>query len=120
MKEREGAIWVYENANIINAKAIRDALKPLLDKIVDLPDVNVVSYGAYTQTAWERDIAIKQLESYGVGLGADKELVEVRHGHWEWTGSSQICSCCGEEQPGFDTSRYYCPNCGARMDLKEN
>lgn len=39
MDVREQAIWVYENANIINAQTIREKLKPLLDKIVDLPAV---------------------------------------------------------------------------------
>ena len=37
INERDLAIKVYENANILNAKAIRDYLKPLLDKIVELP-----------------------------------------------------------------------------------
>ena len=32
MNAREKAIWVYENANILNAQAIRDNLKPLLDE----------------------------------------------------------------------------------------
>ena len=42
MDARQKAIWVYENANILNARAIRDNLKPLLDQIVDLPAVDVV------------------------------------------------------------------------------
>lgn len=42
MDVRQKAIWVYENANILNAKAIRDNLEPLLDKIVDLPAADVV------------------------------------------------------------------------------
>lgn len=32
MDARQKAIWVYENANILNAQAIRDNLKPLLDE----------------------------------------------------------------------------------------
>ena len=35
MDARQKAILVYENANILNTKAIRDGLRPLLDKIVD-------------------------------------------------------------------------------------
>lgn len=31
MSARQRAIWVYENANILNATAIRDNLKPFLD-----------------------------------------------------------------------------------------
>ncbi len=53
----------------------------------------------------------------------DCPLVEVepeKHGYWIWTGSCQVCSICDEEQYGVDTGRYYCPNCGARMDGTEN
>ena len=42
MKERERAITVYENANIFSVRAIREGMKPLLNKIVDLPSVDVV------------------------------------------------------------------------------
>ena len=42
MKERERAIQVYEDANIFSVEAIRSGLKPLLDKIVDLPTADVV------------------------------------------------------------------------------
>ena len=47
------------------------------------------------------------------------EAEPVRHGKWIWTGSCQVCSICDEEQYGVDTGRYYCPNCGAKMDGKE-
>ena len=40
----------------------------------------------------------------------------VRHGRWISHGSYFTCSVCGEEQYGVDTGRYYCPNCGAKMD----
>lgn len=43
-----------------------------------------------------------------------------RHGQWIDTGSGQECSVCGEIQYGYDSGRYYCPNCGAKMDLKTN
>lgn len=48
------------------------------------------------------------------------EFTPVKHGHWIWTGSCQVCSICDEEQYGVDTGRYYCPNCGAKMDGEEN
>ena len=44
------------------------------------------------------------------------EVVPVRHGHWIWHGSYHTCSVCGEEQYGVDTGRFYCQNCGAKMD----
>ena len=43
----------------------------------------------------------------------------IRHGHWIDTGSGQECSVCGEIQYGYDNGRYYCPNCGAKMDKEQ-
>ena len=40
----------------------------------------------------------------------------VRHAHWIDTGSGQECSECHEIQYGYDSGRYYCANCGAKMD----
>ena len=44
---------------------------------------------------------------------------EVQHGRWINHGSFEVCSVCGEEQYGHDNGRYYCPNCGARMNLEK-
>ena len=40
---------------------------------------------------------------------------EIKHGHWDDCSNMWCCSECGRD------SRYdsdYCPNCGAKMDLK--
>lgn len=84
--------------------------------IEDTPTADVVSTKAFEQVKWERDTAIEQLESYGVGFCENKELVEVKHGEWIYTGSCQVCSICDEEQYGVDTGRFYCSHCGAKMD----
>ena len=44
------------------------------------------------------------------------EAEPVRHGKWVDTGSGQECSVCGEIQYGYDSGRYYCSNCGAKME----
>ena len=36
-------------------------------------------------------------------------------GHWIDMGSGQECSECGEIQYGYDNFRYFCANCGAKM-----
>jgi len=46
-------------------------------------------------------------------------IKEFPHGYWIDTGSGQECSRCHEVQYGYDSGRYYCQNCGAKM-LKEN
>ena len=37
----------------------------------------LISKGVYEQVRWERDIAISQLESYGVDLGQKADVVKV-------------------------------------------
>ena len=66
------------------------------------------------QIMWERDIAIKQLEDYGVGFGEKAELQRVRHGKWFDVGSL-FCRC---DQCGCKNNKEtpYCPNCGAKME----
>lgn len=135
LSSREKAIWVYENANILNAKAIREALKPLLDDILNIPTTEVVSKSAFEQVVWERDTALRQLrEDYGVGLGEKKrDVVEVRHGEWkydpngmDWGLGAWVCSVCGCKNnnlgmserinPYLFSGSKFCPNCGAKMD----
>jgi len=43
-----------------------------------------------------------------------------RIGHWIDTGSGQECSECGEIQYGYDSRRYFCANCGAKMVGDDN
>ena len=42
--------------------------------------------------------------------------------HWYWIdiGSGTECSACGEVQPGYDSYRFYCPNCGAQMEVEHD
>ena len=47
------------------------------------------------------------------------DVVPVVHAYWRDTGSGQECSACKEIQYGYDTGRYFCANCGAKMDGEE-
>ena len=54
------------------------------------------------------------------------EAEPVRHGRWVYTSSScswltavDRCSYCGAEDEGLNNWSY-CPNCGAKVDLKED
>lgn len=94
---------------------------------------DVVPKSLYDQTAWERDLAIKQLrEDYGVELGEKKkDVAPVRHGRWEDKPNPQwraydirYCSACGwsihkSKLRKADLNWAYCPNCGAKMEVKE-
>ena len=104
------------------------------------PAADVISKGLYEQIKWERDVALAQLEEYGVSLGEKADVVKVRHGRWVFGKDlaccwGQIlknkyhlyCSECLEQafnrsednDPDFDIDTPYCPNCGAKMDKEE-
>ena len=55
-------------------------------------------------------------ELYYRALSEAIEAVKAeRKGYWIDIGSGQKCSECEEIQYGYDSCRYYCPNCGADM-----
>lgn len=90
------------------------------------PAADVVSKGLYEQIKWERDVALAQLEEYGVSLGEKVDVVEVRHGRWVSVQHklARVCSVCNRDEPykfaDVDADVYnYCPNCGAKMDKEE-
>ena len=96
-------------------KALEEA--PTIDPVKD----GYVSFGAYEQVRWERDVAIDQLNSYGVRLGEKAELQRVKHGKWGEMyfhegeqGYVRDCSVC--QMPQGIGLPDYCPNCGARID----
>lgn len=85
MEERKLAIKVYENANILNAKAIREYLKPLLDKIIDLPTIEK------PQGKWK-----------------------IWGKNYEGKYSFYCTNCLYKTKYGGDTTKH-CPECGAEM-----
>lgn len=101
------------------------------------PAADVVSVGVLQQVMWERDIAISQLESYGVGFAEKADVVKVRHGKWLRTDAYPhrvYCSVCHKtyvtneevirgrswEYPAYCTEAEWCPHCGAKMDGSVN
>lgn len=86
------------------------------------PAADVVSKGLYEQIKWERDVALTQLEEYGVSLGEKADVMKVRHGRWVNTHSdSEFAQCSLCKYPVYAAWIWnltnYCPNCGAKMDL---
>lgn len=94
------------------------------------------------QIKWERDKAIKQLESYGVGFGEQADVAKVKHGEWELKSEIHTlfedvdeefyveCPFCHrtewipfefEEEKMLEYVRKHFPycHCGAKMDGKE-
>ena len=47
------------------------------DVIAQTDTVDAVSRGVHDQVRWERDVAIGQLESYGISLGEKADAVKV-------------------------------------------
>ena len=71
--------------------------------IEKLPTADVISAEAYNQVAWKRDMAMQQIESYGVSFGSNAELVKVVR-----------CKDCAMHEEGcpLDTHPYMTPNDG--------
>lgn len=89
------------------------------------PAADVVSKGLYEQIKWERDLALAQLEEYGVSLGEKADVAPVRHGRWRWVAydanpkiGNWHCTYCNRIPKSFQKEDF-CPNCGAIMDLWE-
>ena len=78
---------------------------------------------AFDQVKWERDMAIDQLNSYGVGFCEEAELKKVIRANWiefhpaisKLLKIHTICSNCG---CNVKKKSNYCPDCGATMYTK--
>ena len=120
-------------AEYINKQQILDKCKSLaggafstpliIEAIEKAEEEDVVPIEAYKQIKWELDIAIEQLQSYGVGFAEKKELIEVKRSRWETISGFDVCNICGtspaycEPKPN-NPKGYppYCHQCGAKMD----
>ena len=50
------------------------------------------------------------------------DVTPVRHGRWMDNEDYMFCSCCGMQWNYCDNNTedfHYCPNCGAKMEVKE-
>ena len=61
---------------------------------------------------WKFDEMIEELPA--------ADVVPVRHGQWnDWEVFWKECSCCRYRTQKINAREYFfCPNCGAKMDLK--
>ncbi len=91
----------------------------------DVPTAaDVVSKGLYEQIKWERDLAIEQLQEYGVSLGEKADVVKVVRCkdciHWGCYGGEYAhkgeCKMCESEGCWYEDD--YC-SYGERMDKEE-
>ena len=123
------------DANVIKYRTIGCGGWGRPEEVVDkydiekMPTVDAVSRGVLDQVRWERDVAIEQLESYGVSLGEKADVTKVVHGHWisltDCANAGVYCSVCGKKVWKEDYAwcnkknrlrSNYCPHCGAKMD----
>jgi hypothetical protein len=59
--------------------------------IDSIPGVDAVPRDVYDQVRFEKDVAISQLESYGIDLGEKADVTKVVHGHWKLEVRSFYC-----------------------------
>lgn len=84
----------------------------------------------YTQGLVKAMKMVREAEEHSIAA----DVQGVKHGRWIWVQgvceddyekrcSRCRCLCCDEYDEEDETTRYYeteyCPNCGAKMDLKE-
>lgn len=114
---KENAISILKkNTQYATAKATEEAFSALI---------------ALPQIMWERDVAIEQLESYGVCFAEKADVTKVKHGYWnevrgftsiEYMGYKETtvdgwkCSECEGEIDVSEGHFKYCPFCGAKMN----
>lgn len=67
---REDWLQNGENEYVYDANAF-------LESIDDAPTVEAIPKGVYEQVKWERDMAVQQLNDYGVQLGEKADCVRV-------------------------------------------
>lgn len=71
----------------------------------------------YFKKECDVNTSIKEAFTKGFELGLKKAPIpQPKTGHWIDTGSGQECFECGEIQYGYDSHRFFCPNCGAKME----
>jgi hypothetical protein len=93
--------------------------KFILEKLDALPTADVISAEAYNQVAWERDMAMQQIESYGVSFGSNAELVEVvRCKDCVWFVPEHIKLSDGTTRPYTDEEKKM--PCGVTSDIGIN
>ena len=106
-----------------------------------IDETETVPFSAYEQVVWERDLAMHQLEEYGIGFGEifdhDKcvlieEAIKKQEYQKPYKDSigidsegndvyvSAYCPICKHEfEIGQDDWMNYCPKCGQKLDWSE-
>lgn len=115
---RETVMKELDRNSITKKITLSDGVS-IYDSIQKLPTADVVDAKTVEQLKWERDMAIKQLESYGVGFCEKADVIKVKHGAWikPTEASESICSECRRTpKMVFDILPDYCPHCGTKMD----
>ena len=116
--------------NLPDEVLCEDCCYVVVNEMRKQPTIDTVKHGyvlsgVLDQVRWERDVAIEQLNSYGIQLGEKAELEIVKHGKWEFGRQRGVagywCTNCksgftGENAEWIAKEHDFCPKCGARMD----
>ena len=79
---------------------------------------DTVSYEAYEQVTWERNLVQDQLNTLGFGVGSKvtcrKKLVTTyqKDGRYNIARIFEVCSECGEQ---LHSDMNFCPYCGRKI-----
>jgi hypothetical protein len=81
----------------------------VLEYIKDVPTVDAIPKGAYEQVKWERDMAVQQLNDYGVQLGGKADLQAVVR-----------CNDCNHYSRGVCWNENITSNCDCDLEKEPN
>ena len=79
--------------------------------------ISVDEARAYAREHWPSPVVRRPLEAF-LDNCPRVDAEPVRHGRWEYGSAYCVCSECGEIPECFEPN--YCPNCGAKMDVKSD
>ncbi len=86
---------------LIDGEKLTNIIREVCEEYIKDPDVVKI-----------KDLLVKMID-----ISPTVDAVPVVHGKWERTTSDVECSNCYYP---MDYITPYCPNCGAKMDLKED
>ncbi len=105
----------------------KDAIEEI-QAIIDVVESRGIAYVRKAEGAVDKlNNVLACLRCFEVGTQIPGEIALVKHGKWlkVYRGMFYecVCSCCTHDLPkdswGQEYYSDYCPNCGAKMDLKE-
>ena len=124
---KEEAIEILKNTAWLGTNEDRvkteEAVAMAIQALEHASTIEAVSVGTLEQFKWERDVALKQLEEIGKGLGSKMDdvvtIVRCQYCRWGREACGNIeCSVDSNLPPEYHGYEWFCPNGERRKDAR--